>query len=279
MKHPPSGPRANTKSSADKSGLHLPVLPEGPAESATRAGRNEKFPWITVGLAITAFFFGSVMLIRAPDEGRISTDPATTRTPVGLTKIDPTSTDEVTREEAIFRDPTPLFLPTPWNAGFDVAPPQGLASGPDSRFEDYRPKMTNSDSDVRLAFPPSVEVPLSPAGGLRVGERTNLYGAIGRREVPVEPFSARICFIEVVAVRDGRPVLAEAIQMMDAVPTSDWQPMELLVAIDATGLVGAVVVVGSGDETWDNSVRRYLAKQFRLGERLRSGFYRVSVGP
>jgi len=221
---------------------------------------------------------GAVMLIRAPGGGEDSTDPAVTRTYVGLTKIDPNSTDDVTREEAIFRDPTPLFLPTPWNAGFDVAP-QGLASGPDSRFEDYRPKMTNSESDVRLAFPPIVEVPSSPAGGLRVGERTNNDAAIGRREVPLEPFAARICFIEVVELRDGRRVLAESIRTMEATPTSDWQPMELLVAVEATGLVGSVVVVGSGDEKWDSSVRRYLAKQFRLGERLRSGFYRVSVGP
>jgi len=232
-----------------------------------------------VGLAITALFFGSVMLIRAPGEGGISTEPAAARTHVGLTRIDPTSADDVTREEAIFRDPTPLFLPTPWNAGFDVAPPQGLASGPDSRFEDYRPKMTNSESNVRLAFPPRVDVPSTPAGGLGVGERTNSYGAIGRREVPVKPFSARICFIEVVGVRDGRRVIAESIPQMDAAPTGDWRPMELLVAVDAMGLAGSVVVVGSGDESWDKAVRRYLAKQFRLGERLRSGFYRVSVGP
>jgi len=269
----------HTKSTVTVKEPHLPALPNGPGRPKTGPKRNDRFPWLAVGLVITALFGGSVMLIRAPGEGAISASAVATQTHVGLTKIDPTSTDDVTREEAIFRDPTPLFLPTPWNAGFDVAPPQSLASGPDSRFEDYKPKMTNSETDVRLAFPPSVEVPLSPAGGLRIGERVNPYGAIGRREVPLETFSARVGFIEVVGVRDGRRVIAESIPTMEAAPTVDWQPMEFLVAVDSTGLVGSVVVVGSGDETWDNTVRRFLAKQFRLGERLGSGFYRVSVGP
>jgi len=59
-----------------------------------------------------------------------------------------------------------------------------------------------------------------------------------------------------------------------------WEPLELFAAVDAAGLAAPLVVVSTStvDEI-DAHFRRILAQDFRVGERLPPGFFRLIVGP
>jgi len=227
-----------------------------------------------MGLLVCA----GVALIRFPRPTEISSASKAANNYVGLGRLDPTDSDEVTHEDATLRDPTPLFLPTEWNAGNLVRPPS-LAVGPDTRFQNFPPKLTQPDSGVRMAFDPTVTNPSTPAAGLRVGERQDPYGAIGRSDRVTDAIGQRFGFIEVIAAKDGRQVIAQAIAPLLGRTSPEWQPMELLVGVSPSGLEALTVISSSGLEEWDQFMAIFLKNTFRLGERLRPGFYRVSVGP
>jgi hypothetical protein len=69
---------------------------------------------------------------------------------------------------------------------------------------------------------------------------------------------------------------------VSAKPPSDqpWEPAEFSAVVDITGLVAPLATVSSSRvEEVDNHFKNYLARTFRIGERLRPGLYRVTVGP
>jgi hypothetical protein len=112
---------------------------------------------------------------------------------------------------------------------------------------------------------------------------------LGRGETLVVPLPPRGAFVEIVATRTGRRALsAQAMTQVeklaaDARPPGDrpWQPFEFLAAVDPAGLVGPLVIVEprSGVEEVDRYFQDYLVQTVRVGERLKPGFYRISVGP
>jgi hypothetical protein len=56
--------------------------------------------------------------------------------------------------------------------------------------------------------------------------------------------------------------------------------MEFMAAVDASGLVGPLVLTVHSDVAEvDAYFGRYLAETFRIGQRLEPGFYRICVGP
>lgn len=236
------------------------------------------FPWLWTTVAVICVFVGAMALVRTPE-------PPAPRRPVespmrgsvGLTRLDEKSTDVVTREEAVFRDPTPLFLPTSWNAGAEVGP-RAPTTGPEGRFPDYAAKLVNPATELPAWFAPAA-APGAPADGLRVGERGDPYGAVGRRETMLEPLPERLGFVEVLQTATGRRVLAVPVALAQGAPEGDWQPLEMLVGVDRAGLVEAAVTIGSGVDDWDRFLRRFIEKEFRLGQRVAPGFYRVVVGP
>lgn len=254
--------------------------PESGAElrGQVRLRREPRFPWVPVGLAVMAVIGGAFALVRVPSA---KVEQAPDRVPsarVGLGRLSTRGADEATREEAALRDPTPLFLPTVWNAGASVRPPE-IATGPETRFQDYPAKLTNPASGLQLGFEPNVDLPRSPAEGLRVGDRLNPYGAVGRKVVPLVSLAQRLGQIDVVRTKDGVVVISESLAIRPELVAPDWKPMVLLVGVDSLGLVGSTIVSSSGVEDWDAIMRLFLEKTFRLGERLSPGFYRVIVGP
>ncbi len=236
------------------------------------------FPWLWTSVAVVIVFVGAMALVRTPEPPAprrpLNAEP---RSQVGLTRLDEKSADAVTREEAVFRDPTPLFLPTPWNAGAEVGP-RVPTTGPEGRFPDYAAKWVNPAMELPVWFAPT-PVPALPAAGLRVGERRNPFGAVGRRETAIEPLPERLAFVEVLQTETGRRVLATPLTLVTGAPAADWQPLELLVGVDRTGWVDAAVTSGSGVDEWDRFLRRFIEKEFRLAQRVAPGFYRVVVGP
>jgi hypothetical protein len=251
---------------------------EGESQTNARVYSTYRFPWLYVGLGMCLLVGGGVALIRFPRSSEINPSAKATNNYVGLGRLNPTDSDDVTREDAMLRDPTPLFLPTEWNAGNLVRPPS-LAMGPDTRFQNFPPKLTQPETGLRMAFEPMVTLPLSPAEGLRIGERLDPYGAIGRTDQVIRAIDERFGFVEVIRANDGQQVIAKALTSMPGRTPPEWQPMELLVGISARGLEALTVISSSGIEEWDQFIAAFLKSTLRLGERLPPGFYRVSVGP
>jgi hypothetical protein len=88
--------------------------------------------------------------------------------------------------------------------------------------------------------------------------------------------------MEVLQAKTGRIVLAAPLnaQPTDRFPVVDWKPLEMVVAVEAAGMVGEPTVTsGSESEEVDNYFRALIVKQFRVGARLPPGFYTLRIGP
>lgn len=183
------------------------------------------------------------------------------------------------KNEAVLTDPTPLFLPTEWNAGESPLPANTLQA-PGSSFAGYPAKLQFGENELKLTFPATVEVPARPAEALGAGKPPAVYlgrDSSGKKQAQL---SARKAFVEVTVAENGQRVLAQS--LVDAAPPggSDWQPLELLVAVDAMGLVGPPIVTESSRVTAvDDYFQNYVVKTLRAGQRLAPGFYRICVGP
>ena len=170
------------------------------------------------------------------------------------------ATDQALNDEAVLLDPTPLFLPTKWNATQrELAPPD-----PGGRFQGFdAPKLSFAENELKLGLPAPIAVPAGPAEAVAADA----------------PTAARGAFVEVRMAGNGRNVLAQAIP--GAPPgRGGWAPVEFVARVDAAGLVGPLVVTErSGLEEVDIFFANYLARTLRVGERLAPGFYRICVGP
>ena len=181
----------------------------------------------------------------------------------------------------MLRNPTPLFLPTKWNASQQA----GLGSVRrelESAFQDFPARLAFGDAAPSLAgFPPAIVAPEGPVARLAGAYDARPYAGLGRADREPAPLAARGAFVEVTGERDGNRVLAEA--LAEARPPAAgalWQPVEFVAAVDAAGLVGVPVLTRSSRlAAVDGYFQAYLVKTLRLGERLAPGFYRVCVGP
>lgn len=211
-------------------------------------------------------------------------------------------------DEATLLDPTPLFLPTEWNATQkELAPPE-----PSGSFQSFRvpPKLAFAEADFRLGrqeaagraaassgsarfdssigLPDPVAVPARPAEALSPGLAGSLLVGFGRSNRQVKALPARGSLIEITETASGRPALSgEASTRVQRLAAGAqppggraWQAMEFLAVVDATGLSAPVVVTArSGVEEVDAYFIDFVARTLRLGERLSPGFYRISIGP
>lgn len=238
-----------------------------------RLPREDWSRWLlAVGLA-GAIVAGGLTLFRAP-KPRTETGPSE-RAPA--VTVAPES-DPLLTEEAMLRDPTPLFLPTRWNAS-ENALPAAARPQPGSAFHDFAPAWKFTESELRLRLPPVVTVPARLADAITADRADRPLIGLGRSDHAVAPLPARGAFIRVSSAVDGQVVLARAVE---AKPPGEpvWQPLEFLVAIDRVGLIRpAVLTESSRVLAVDGFFQEYLGQGFHLGERLPPGFYRVSIGP
>lgn len=235
-------------------------------------------------MAIGAGMLGVAGLVRAPTPPppEVNRSKPLTSGRLEVTELGPIGGDRLLRVEAELRDPAPLFLPTPLNAAPELRV-ANLGASMQDNFTPFSPFLSYAEGPVNLRFPPVADVPARPEGELRVGERPNAYESLGR--APIEPvvLPDRLGYLEIVSAGEGPPVLRMELKgkpVAAEVPAGSWQPMELMAAIDSAGLVGSLTVVASSTaEEWDKFWRLYLAKDFRIGERLKAGLYRIRVGP
>jgi len=184
----------------------------------------------------------------------------------------------VVSEQLEFLNPEPLFMPTAWNAGVQALPVE-LRRQPDQAFLSFEPQMTFSSSRLAPVFTPPTVAIEEPIMALDLAGSPK-FANVGRRETA--PVSLeREAFIEVRRVADGGLVHAGPLsELPQEVRDASWAPISFLIAVSDVGLVGsAMIEVGSGNTGIDDAIRGYISSKYRLGNRLTSGFYRVTVGP
>ena len=270
--------------------------------SVSANGTRRRWGWATAGAAVVMF---AVLWIFSLPKPPMPANAAPGRSSIGLQKLAPGS---ALTDEATLLDPTPLFLPTEWNATQkEIAPPE-----PSGTFQSYRvpAKWEFAESDLRVGRTPSsaaaiqlsgptktqnsiglpdpVAAPAQPAEALTPGVPGALLVGFGRAEPVVASLPKRGALVEIEATGSGQPALsAHAMAQVQALAAAarppgnrPWETMEFIAAVDASGLASPLMMTTrSGVEEVDNYFKNFLVRTLRLGERLTPGFYRISVGP
>jgi len=207
----------------------------------------------------------------------VSPDPVKRSQPfVQLAGAGTATADKLLREKAELMDPTPLFFPTEWNYGQRDLPP-GILKQPGQVFGSFAPKLTVKEQIIANY---GVEAPAAPEELVDVLVQGNEapFAGMGRIDTPRSTLSVRSGYIEVKGLNNGNIVIAQPLSGINP-PKTDFAPVEFLVAVGPSGLIGEPVLTnGSGWDEVDNFFRAYLVKSYRLGERLHPGRYRVLVG-
>lgn len=240
--------------------------------------------WVVaaIGAAVVMGLLAPLFLLPRAGGFAVPAVPA----PPPVTLADPSPANPLLREVTAMRDLAPLFLPTERNAGLTRLPRRDVGR---TRLDMEAAKFSVAEAEVRF------ERDLPPAGDL-AGKPVTLARpldalpppasvpgmlGLGRSDALVEPLPARGAYVEVVAIRDGKWVFGETLDVAVKPPSDKpWGPIQFLANVDAAGLVGPLILTErSGAEEVDQHFRNYLAQTYRIGQRLAPGIYRVTVGP
>jgi hypothetical protein len=236
----------------------------------TVAGRQHR--WILATAGALVVLVAVSLLFRAPGGSRVGVikpvQPAT-----GAVRL-----VSLRENEAALTDPTPLFLPTKWNAGQNALP-ANTQREPGGSFQGYPAKLAFAETELKLNFPADVAVPARPADALASDRSGPSFLGLGQMDRPVNQLIARNGFIEILEAGNGQRLLAQPLAAANP-PGAAWQPLEFLIAVDAMGLVGPPILTESSRvAAVDGYFQNYLVKTLHAGQRLAPGFYRVCIGP
>jgi hypothetical protein len=235
--------------------------------------------YAVVAAAAGALALVAALVLRAPSPKPASSVAGAGGRPAPIA-FEPLS--GATGDEALLRDPTPLFLPTRWNAAQGVRPDRALRE-PGEAFAGFGAKFVFGENQAELALPSVVVVPEHPAAAIRPSDWQAPFLGLGRTDAMVVPLPARTARLEVRFCRDGRQVVEQELAEIVPFGAQDWQPLEFGVAVAAGGAIGApALVTSSGVEVVDEYFQEYLATRSMLGKRLsklRPGVYRIVIGP
>lgn len=235
----------------------------------TTAGRQHRWIYATAGALMVLVILAA--LFRAPGTRVAAFKPV--QTPPKAVKL-----VSLKRNEAALSDPTPLFLPTEWNAGQNALP-ANTQREPGGSFQGYPAKLAFAEAELKLNFPAAVVVPARPADALASDRSGLAYLGLGQADHPIGQLIARKAFIEILEAGNGQRQLAQPLTGA-SLPDGAWQPMEFLIAVDTAGLVGPPILTESSRvAAVDGYFQNYLVKTLHAGQRLAPGFYRVCIGP
>jgi len=247
--------------------------------SARRGQGNTLWIAIAVAVVLVVLVVLAIARVRLP-KPLAATTPVSKLASVAIARADNEGASAALLQQVALYDPMPLFLPTEKNSS-DPALPAQLRREPGNVFKTISPQLTFREYEMNIELPAPVAVPKDPLGALSTGETTNPFFTFGRINYPYSPLAKRLAFVEVLQAKSGRTVLATPLNAgpENILPAVEWQPLEMMVAVEATGLIGAPMVTsGSGIEEVDDYFRAFVAKQFRLGARLPPGFYMLRIG-
>ena len=187
--------------------------------------------------------------------------------------------DELLIEEMALRDPTPLFLPTIWNAAEDALA-MNAPREPGGSFQDYAPFYTFSVNQLSIKFPNTSNASITPLDALALDSASRSLFGFGQIDGNIRPLRPRRGFLEVVSASDGQILMRQPLTEGVPIEQGSWQPLEFLVAVNAAGVVGPPALSESSRVgEVDAFFQEYLLKVLHIGERLAPGFYRISIGP
>lgn len=189
--------------------------------------------------------------------------------------------DKVMRERADLFDPTPLFYPTDRNFGQRPLP-ESMRRQPGQVFGSYDANYVFGEQNIKAYGSEAASGPERPADILRQGNETPFAG-MGQIDVQRPALAERSAFLEVTELGNRKIAISQSLKWL-SIPRLDFAPIEFLVVVSSSGLVGEPVLMTElgleeADEEVDAYFRSYLVKSFHLGERLSPGRYRVLVGP
>ena len=212
----------------------------------------------------------------APFPGHAATERASS--PIGLSRLKQASTADLVVEEALFFDPTPMFLPTEWNSDQNSLPANVLRD-PGQMFQDFQARLVYERDALSLNLPEAGKPPGRTTDIVSGVEDIAKLGGLGARDVGIAGLDRRSGYVEVISTATGSSVYQTRLGM-DGLGADLWRPLELTGAVNSAGVVGRLSVVAStGGADLDQRIREHLLNSLHLGERLPPGFYRIFVGP
>lgn len=233
---------------------------------------SEKWRWFFACLGAAGLLALTVALFRNP----VGPLAAPVKKPEWRAVTLISSQDAAVNDEAILLDPTPLFLPTKWNAT-QRAIGAREAGGKFQGFD--APKWNFAEHELKLGLPAAAAVPAGAVEAVAVDSPTVPLLGVGRTDAPDLVVAERRAFLEIVVAGTGKTVLKTTLSEGPQA-TGAWMPLEFVAAVDAAGMIGPLVLtVRSGVEGVDGFFAKHIAATLRIGERLAPGFYRISVGP
>ena len=245
--------------------------------------RSEKLVWALSASLAVVLLAGLLWLLRAPPPAAASIRASSTLPAVELAR--PGGGDGVLRDEAVLRDPRPLFLPTRLNAS--LAEPRREAGKALFELDRVADDPREAEAAIVRELPPVATLngrsasAAAAADALAASQGEVGVTGMGRGARGIEPLAPRGGFLQAVSTASGSTVLTETLASSLA-PTGGkaWEPLELLAVVDTGGLALPLVVLNSStvDEV-DLHFRRILSEVFRIGERLPPGYFRLVVGP
>ncbi len=248
--------------------------------------------WWVAAVAVVFVVAAVVVLLRPPGEESpaLAKRPASPQRPavskVDLARLDEGPAGRLLREQATIFDPTPLFLPTRWNAGQQPLP-ANVVHQPWQVFSPFKFKPEFSDEDLKLPIHSTQAVPQSPLDLLRQPSHDPFVG-FDRRDEKLVPLPPRYGLAQVWRLSDGRLELSQPIdkQILKGEKQIEWRPIQFLVVVTVTGFLGRPVLMdsdgtggGANAEEIESFLRDYLVENLHLGARLQPGVYRVEMGP
>ena len=245
--------------------------------------QHELRRWLVAASVSLAAMGGVAVLFRAPAPAEPPRTAVVAKHRVEVARPGPT--DELLRQETELRDLRPLFLQTSRNAAL-TAPrrePGRTLFGEEAR----ELRFAEAELHVERDLPPIVTLnghaiaQAEPVDALGFETDLATLTGFGRKPTAESVLPARGGFVEIIALRDGTRVLADALPAATRPPTDKaWAPLEFFAAADSSGLTSQLVLTkGSRVEEVDAHFRRFLVRDFRIGLRLTPGFYRITVAP
>lgn len=184
--------------------------------------------------------------------------------------------EQLLRERAELFDPTPLFFPTEWNYGQQPVQ-ENLRRQPGQVFGSFDAKQVVPEQNIGSFGVESVPAPEKLSDVLVQGNESPFAG-MGQVDLKRSTLPVRDGYLEVYALNRSKEPIHQMLSGLSA-PRSDFAPVEFLVMVEDSGLVGEPVLVsGSGWDEVDAYFRTFLVKAYQLGGRLPPGRYRVVVG-
>lgn len=233
---------------------------------------------IVIAVVLVALLALAATRLRIPKKTTETKPQNSAATAVVVKRVE---SDSTLHQEVELYDPKPLFLPTAINSS-DPALPSVLHREPGNMFRSIAPRFNFPEYEMKVVLPEPIAVPANPGQAARVGETPVPFYGLGYVNYPFTPLNPRLAFLEVVQVGTGKVVLSSPLKLKSGenFPAAEWKPLEMMVAVEASGLVGEPAITsGSESEEIDNFFRTLVTRDFCLGARLAPGFYALRIGP